>query len=116
MPSDVNEKDWKQFRSKLPGWQETYMEKIIEEYRALLGSEERASEKFWALDKRIKQDKQNPGVLLCDIRRSNMVIHLVQFLRYKVIHLDDLDGFSEELRERMAWIMKRVDTGTVENH
>ena len=56
MEKGVNEKDWKLFRSKLPGWQETYMERIIEEYRKLLGSEEQASEKFWALDERIKQD------------------------------------------------------------
>ena len=33
MVKGVNEKDWKLFRSRLPVWQETYMEKIIEEYR-----------------------------------------------------------------------------------
>lgn len=27
----VNEKDWKLFRSRLPGWQEAYMGKLIEE-------------------------------------------------------------------------------------
>jgi hypothetical protein len=29
----VNEKDWKLFRSRLPGWQEAYMGKLIEEYK-----------------------------------------------------------------------------------
>lgn len=54
MEKGVNEKDWKLFRSRLPGWQETYMERIVEEYMELLGSEGQASEKFWALDERIK--------------------------------------------------------------
>lgn len=81
------------------------MERIIEEYRKLLGSEEQASEKFWALDERIKRDKRNPGVLLHDVKRSNMDIHLLQLLRYEVIRLEDLDGFSEELREKLSWIM-----------
>ena len=106
MEKGVNEKDWKLFRSRLPGWQETYMERIVEEYRELLGSEDQASEKFWALDERIKQDKWNPGVLLHDVKRSNMYIHLLQLLRYEVIRLEDLDGFSEELRDKLSWIMR----------
>ena len=28
MEKGVNEKDWKLFRSRLPGWQETYMESL----------------------------------------------------------------------------------------
>ena len=106
MERGVNEKDWKLFRSRLPGWQETYMEKVIEEYRELLASKEQASEKFWALDERIKRDKRNPGVLLHDVRRTNMAIHLLQLLRYEVIRLEDLGGFSEELREKLSWIMR----------
>ena len=105
MERGVNEKDWKLFRSRLPDWQETYMEKVIEEYRELLGGAEQASDKFWALDARIKRDKQNPGVLLRDVKRSNMEIHLLQLLRYEVIRPEELDGFSEELREKLSWIM-----------
>lgn len=40
MEKGVNEKDWKLFRSRLPGWQETYMERIVEEYMELLGNED----------------------------------------------------------------------------
>ena len=106
MEKRVNEKDWKLFRSRLPGWQETYMEKIIEEYRELLCREEQASEKFWALNERIKQDKRNPGVLMHDVKRSNIDIHLLQLLRYGVIRLENLDGFSEELQEKLTWFME----------
>jgi hypothetical protein len=107
MEKGVNEKDWKLFRSRLPGWQETYMERIVEEYMELLGSEDQASEKFWALDERIKKDKRNPGVLLQDVKRSNMYIHLLQLLRYEVILLENLDGFSEELQEKLTWDYKK---------
>lgn len=106
MAKDVNEKDWKLFRSRVPGWQEAYMEKVLEEYKILLDSEEPASGKFWALEERIGQDKRNPGVLLHNVRRSNLEIHLLQLLRYEVIRLNDLDGFSEEIRERLSWILE----------
>ena len=105
MANGANEKDWKLFRSRLPDWQENYMEKIIEEYRDLLCGEEQASDKFWALDERIKQDKRNPGVLIRGIRRSDMEFHLLQLLRYGVIRLEDLQGFSKELQEKLTWIM-----------
>ena len=49
-----SEKDWKLFRSKLPGWQEAYMEKLNQEYIELLSGEGNASSKFWALEKRIR--------------------------------------------------------------
>lgn len=106
MAKDVNEKDWKLFRSRVPGWQEAYMEKVLEEYKILLDSEEPASGKFWALEERIRQDKRNPGVLLHNVRRSNLEIHLLQLLWYEVIRLNDLDGFSEEIRERLSWILE----------
>ena len=32
-------------------------------------------------------------------------IHLLQLLRYKVIRLENLDGFSEELQEKLTWII-----------
>ena len=50
------EKDWKLYREKLPEWQEAYMEQLIEEYAELLNSDKAASEKFWALDKRIRAE------------------------------------------------------------
>ena len=48
---EVSKQDWKCFRGKLPRWQESYMEGLIREYREL--REEKASEKFWELEKRI---------------------------------------------------------------
>ena len=30
------EKDWKLFRKKLGGWQESYMDKLVEEYKSIM--------------------------------------------------------------------------------
>ena len=102
---DVNEKDWKLFRKNHPDWQESYMEKLIKEYIEFLKGDGLASDKFWELEKRIKTDKKNPGVLLQDVRRSNFHMHLASLVGYEVISMDDLKDFSDETREiveRMA--------------
>ena len=57
-----SEKDWKLFRSKIAVWQEAYMEKLNKEYIELLSGEGNASDKFWALEKRIRGDKKDCGV------------------------------------------------------
>ena len=76
----VIEKDWKLFRKLLPGWQEAYMERLAKEYIELLSSDRQASDKFWELDQRIKQDKRRTGVLARGVSRSNMfqlIINLI---------------------------------------
>lgn len=55
------------------------MGRLMEEYRAILESEESSSEKIWALEKRIRQDKKSPGVIV-DMRRSTMRLELMQML------------------------------------
>ena len=89
------ESDWKLFRKRLPEWQENYMEKLISEYKNLLEKEMDASEKFWTLEKRIKRDKKKSGVIVEEMSRSTMDIHILNLLHEGAITLDDLDGFSE---------------------
>lgn len=101
----VNESDWKLFRSRLPAWQERHMEALIHEYAELLTGSGAASDKFQALEKRIHEDQQHIGVV-ARMSRSNMYTNLLALLQDKVITLDDLDGFSEDLRERFAFVMR----------
>ena len=96
---NISEKDWKLFRNDLPNWQERYMEKLVEEYMEILSDDRNASDKYWALEARLKADKRNPGVLITDISRSNFYDHLVSLVRYKVITMDDLKDYSEETKE-----------------
>lgn len=58
------EQDWKLFKEKLPGWQETYMDRLNQKYMKILNGEGNPPDKFWRLEKRIKEDKQSSGVQL----------------------------------------------------
>ena len=46
-----DESDWKLFRSRLPEWQEAYMERLNCEYASLLAGTGTASAIFWKLEK-----------------------------------------------------------------
>ena len=100
---ECSKEDWNLFRSKVPGWQEAYMERLNKEYIQILSSEGKASDKFWALEKRIYQDKRSPGVMF-QLRKSDMPMQLLSMLRDGVIEWDDLKEFSPELLE----ILKRI--------
>lgn len=104
--ADISKHDWKLFREKLPGWQEAYMERLCREYIALLSSEQNASDKFWELDKRIKSDRKAPGVIL-QMDKGEMLFNLVRLVQDKVITLDDLAEFSDDVREKVAFMVQR---------
>ena len=103
MPQDgFTKKDWKLFREKLPEWQEAYMERLNKEYVELLSGEENPSTKFWRLEKRIWEDQKKAGVQV-QMSRSKMIHNIICLLEEGAISLEDLEGFSEELRERVKF-------------
>ena len=74
---DISKKDWKLFREKLSGWQENYMEGLVKEYADFLNNDKKpASEKFWELEKRIKEDKHHPGVIM-EMSKSEVIWDIV---------------------------------------
>ena len=101
----VNESDWKLFRQKLPGWQERHMESLIRKYAALLDGPGAASDKFWSLEKCIRADQQHVGVV-ARMSRSKMYMNLIALLWEGVITADDLDGFSDDLREQLSFVIR----------
>ena len=105
MQAHVNEADWKLFRSRLPGWQEAYMARLNKEYIELLSGPGTASDKFWELEKRIRRDKKAGGVTM-RMSRTYMDLNIMSLIADGVIGLDDLEGFSDDLREKMAFIMR----------
>ncbi|MBQ7497724.1 MAG: multidrug transporter [Selenomonas sp.] len=107
MSDTFNEKDWKLFRKKVADWQENYIEKLTREYIELLSGEGYSSDKFWELDKRIKRDKKKAGVMITDMSRSNMMFIIMQLLNEKVITLEDLADFSDELKEHLEFLRRR---------
>ena len=102
----ISEHDWKIFRNKIPDWQEHYMERLATDYITLLQSEKKASAKFGELEKRIKQDKKSPGVLI-DMRRSTAINNIVNMVLDEVISFDDLEDFSDDLKEAVKFIAEK---------
>ena len=103
---DVSKADWKLYRSRIGEWQEAYMEKLIQEYVQLLSTEEKASDKFWTLEKRVKQDRRHPGVTI-ELNKGNMIFDIVSLINLGVITRENLDGFSDELKERVEFLLSR---------
>lgn len=101
MPAiDIKKSDWKLFRERLPGWQEKYMERLVEEYVQYLQGDLPASTKFWEMEERIKTDKRHPGVLL-SLEKKKMDFDLMHLMKDGAITEKDLEGFSQELIDRV---------------
>ncbi len=96
----IFEKDWKLFRAKLPDWQERFMGELIKEYQEILKTDSVPSARFWGLRKRINEDCKKVGVQ-ARMSRSAMIDNIMLLICEKAINFDDLEGFSEELKDRM---------------
>ncbi len=103
---EVSKSDWKIFRERIGNWQEAYMERLVKEYMDLLESKANASDKFWKLEGRIKKDKKHPGVML-ELSKGNMIFDIVALINSGVITTADLEGFSDELKESVNFLLHR---------
>lgn len=103
---DISKKDWKLFQEKLMDWQENYMEDLVKEYVDFLNDDTKpASEKFWKLEKQIRDDKYHPGVIM-EMRKSETIWDIVRLIRLKVITYDDISEFSDELQREVKRILE----------
>ena len=109
----VTESDWKLFRQRIPEWQERYMDALLREYAALLARSEKASNRFWSLEKRIHEDRQRVGAV-ARMSRSSMYINLLALLRDGAITLNDLDGFSDDLRKQLESATSDLNHATMQ--
>ncbi len=100
------EKDWKLFRSKIADWQESYMNRLNREYMAILSEDANPSDKFWKLEKRIKEDKKKAGVQL-RMSRSNLIYNIISLLNEGAISFEDLEDFSDGLKETAGAFLDR---------
>lgn len=103
---EPSKRDWKLYREKVGAWQEHYMEKLVKEYADYLYSDLPASTKFWEMEKRIKRDSKKPGVSI-ELRKSDMFLDIARLINDKVILMEDLEEFSDDLKEAVALILKR---------
>ena len=100
---DYTERDWKLFKSRIADWQERHMDRLNHEYVELLNGDGTPSEKFWTLEKRVREDKRSASVRV-EMSRSMLVHNMASLYVEGVIAEDDLDGFSDALVETVRAI------------
>lgn len=104
---EISKSDWKLFREKIGDWQENYMQRLEQEYISLLSDDGKlASDKFWELEKRIKKDKKSSGVIL-QMSTSEAIWNIAYMIKLKVIALEDLEDFSDNLKEAVTLMLDR---------
>ncbi len=82
------------------------MGRLCDEYIELLSGDGDPSERFWQLDKRIRSDKRNPGVQL-QMTRTNFIYNIIALINNDVIGIEDLEDFSDELKETVKALLER---------
>lgn len=75
--------------------------KLNKEYIEILSKEGYASFNFWELEKRIKEDKRYPGVIIRDLDKSNFDDYTLILIRDELITEDDIKDFSDEFKENI---------------
>ena len=74
------------------------MESLLGEYAKMIAGQGLASDRFWNLQERLEKDVRKVGVR-ADMKQSTMLMNLLSLLQEGEITKDDLDGFSDELRQ-----------------
>ncbi|MGN0793769.1 MAG: multidrug transporter [Aristaeellaceae bacterium] len=101
---EISKADWSLFKAKVPQWQEAYMDRLNQEYLSILSSDLSPSDKFWAIEQRISQDKRRTGVQL-QLRRSEMLWHLIGLIHEGAITREDCSDFSEDLQAGIDFLL-----------
>lgn len=103
---NFTKRDWMLFRNKIIDWQEAYMDRLNKEYIKLLSEDANPSNKFWSLEKRIKEDKKNAGVQL-EMSRSNLIPNIISLINENAISFKNLEEFSDELKGTVRFFVER---------
>lgn len=101
----ILERDWKIYRKKIAIWQENYMHKLNQHYIDILSSQEgNPSNRFcWKLKEEIDRDCKHPGVIVIR-KRSTAIMVICQLLKDMIITEEDLNEFSNNLKEKIKWL------------
>ena len=99
-------RDWILFKSKIADWQESYMDRLNKEYIELLNEDADPSEKFWNLNKRIREDRKKTGVQL-EMSRSKLISNIISLIVDGAISFENLEEFSDELKETVSSFIGR---------
>lgn len=79
------------------------MEKLLNEYMTVINDKKLPSERFWELHDRLKEDSTKTGVIARNAR-SSMIHNILNLLQEGAITDEDLEGFSDDLIERVKFL------------
>ena len=85
-----------------------YIEKLNHQYIDLLNGDGLASDKFWGLNRRIREDRKSLGVQM-ELRKPDLPYTLVNLLHEKIITEDDLKQFSNVLQDAVKQLQERME-------
>jgi hypothetical protein len=98
------ESDWKRFRAIVPELRERYLRDRNADLISTLQDEALTpTEKFWTASERMEEIGGILRTCLDDHRRSTMIHALRLMVHHQMITDEDLNGFSEELRDRITF-------------
>lgn len=100
MPNKPLESDWKIYRERVSEWRERYLEKKNKEIVAILEDEEKKpTERFWEARRAMDEEAGILTDCLDGHSRSKMSWNLFLMHGHGLVLDEDLDEFSDGLRE-----------------
>jgi hypothetical protein len=102
MGQNPKESDWRQFCAMVPDLRERYLEAKNQELTNMLtGSDQTPTERFWATFEQMKKESKILQDCLDNHSRSQMSMSMMLMLRHGMLKKEDLNEFSDELREQL---------------
>lgn len=96
------ESDWKTFRKSVPEWRERHLLEKNKEIIAILSDGSKTpTERFWDAEEKMKKEGRILVECLDGHSRSKMQWYLFLMHRHGLIRDDDLEEFSEDLRDHI---------------
>lgn len=101
------ESDWKLFRRSLSAWRERYLERINAALTASLREEGKTpTERFWQTHRAARAQARILEDCFDGLSRSKQKERMVSMLHHGIITGEDLQAFSDECRNDLAWVLE----------
>jgi hypothetical protein len=103
MANPTFESDWRLFCDRVGEWRERFLSKRTRELSQLLSDGNRTPmERFWAADEEMRQTARDLRDSFGGHSRSRMILALYAMLGCGIIEQEDLNDFSDDLRQRIV--------------
>ncbi|GAB5535455.1 MAG: hypothetical protein Rubg2KO_17040 [Rubricoccaceae bacterium] len=108
----LSKSDWKRFLAHLVEWRERYLQRRTAELaKTLADGDGTATERFWATKEAVDTEAKYLRDCLDGHTPSNADLALLQMLRGGMIDFEDLEEFSDDLKENLRSWMEPFSRG-----